>query len=930
MRAFFCRAGAFGVLVGVVLFVGGAAVGAPPPKGTLAPVTSAGTGPSFVPGQLVVRFEQGATAAEVSQALGGAGATKLRDLPLPGVQLLKVSGKTVEQAAAAMAKNPRVRYAEPNWLYEPQAIPNDPQYGSLWGLTKISAPAAWDQTTGSASIVVADVDTGITLTHPDLAPNLYTNSAETAGDGIDNDSNGFVDDVHGWDFVGHDNVASDTQGHGSHTAGTIGAVGNNGVGVAGVNWTTRIMPLRVCGATGCSNADVTSAFAYAGANGAKVANASLGGGGFSQAMSDAVAAHPNTLYVISAGNGGDDGVGDNNDTTPTYPCSMAPANIICVAATDPSDALASFSNYGATSVDLSAPGTGVVSTFPAWSDVTTDGFEAATGWTASGSPNTWARTTEAVPSGYGSYSATDSPGANYVNSATNYFTRDATYDLSARSGCRAQYLMRLQTEYQYDYFKIDTSPDGSTWTNRQQWTGETPNYSLGYWYSYSTELSALDGAAAARIRMGLTSDSSIVYDGAHIDGFTVQCLAAGGGYATLQGTSMAAPHVTGVAALVWAKYPTASAADVKAAILQGVDPVAGLSGKVVSGGRLNALGALNRICNGKLVTIIGTPGADTLNGTAGADVIAGLGGEDTINGGGGNDTICGGAGNDSLRGGAGADSLNGDDGADTLDYSAAPSAIGANMETHTAWGGEGSDSFTGMENLTGSGFADTVVADAGPNVLSGGDGNDTLRGGAGNDTLAGGNGFDIVDYNGAGGSVIATLAGSATGGAGSDSLSGFESIVGSPFADTITGDGLANTLVGGAGNDTIWAGGGNDHLRGGPGADALHGEVGIDALDYATSPTAVTVSLLAGTASGGGGADTFDGMEYIFGSPFGDILTGSNEHNRIDGIDGNDQIFGLAGADALFGSAGVDTIDGGLDIDKCVSGEVLTSCETTS
>ena len=215
-------------------------------------------------------------------------------------------------------------------------------------------------TRGSASTVVAVVDSGVAWDHPDLAPNIWSNPDEVAGNGVDDDGNGKVDDVRGWDFVDGDNNPWDYDDHGTHVAGTIAARGNNGVGVTGVAWQASIMPVRALDALGTgSNADIADAFTYAAANGARVVNASLGGAGRSQAMSDAITNNPNTLFVVAAGNDGTD-----NDTTPRYPCNYTAANLICVAATDNTDALASFSNYGASSVDLAAPGVDIDSTRP--------------------------------------------------------------------------------------------------------------------------------------------------------------------------------------------------------------------------------------------------------------------------------------------------------------------------------------------------------------------------------------------------------------------------------------------------------------------------------------------------------------------------------------------------------------------------------------
>jgi subtilisin family serine protease len=267
-------------------------------------------------------------------------------------------------------------------------------FGSLWGLHNtgqavnghaagtddkdIDAPEAWDRNKGSMSTVVAVVDSGVAWDHPDLSPNIWSNADEIAGNGVDDDGNGKIDDVRGWDFVDGDNNPWDYEGHGTHVAGTIAARGNNGVGVTGVAWQASIMALRAADALGfASNATVTDAFTYAAANGARVVNASLGGFAQSQAMSDAIADNPSTLFVVAAGNDERD-----NDATPDYPCNYTAANLICVAATDNKDALASFSNYGVTSVDLAAPGVDIDSARPHETDSFSDGFESGLGnWT---------------------------------------------------------------------------------------------------------------------------------------------------------------------------------------------------------------------------------------------------------------------------------------------------------------------------------------------------------------------------------------------------------------------------------------------------------------------------------------------------------------------------------------------------------------------
>jgi subtilisin family serine protease len=224
---------------------------------------------------------------------------------------------------------------------------------------------------------------------------MWTNPGEVAN-GIDDDGNGKVDDIKGWDFHGNgvteDNDPRDVSAHGTHVAGTMGAKGNNATGVVGVNWNVKIMPVRVLGPMGGTNAMVTSGFAYAAQMGAKVVNASLGGPGFSQSMKNVIdGAASSTLYVVAAGNDG-----SNNESTPQYPCNYTSTNLICVAATTRTDGLAGFSNFGTASVDLGAPGTEILSTWLAYDSKFTDGFETLTGWSSGGAPNIWARTNETV------------------------------------------------------------------------------------------------------------------------------------------------------------------------------------------------------------------------------------------------------------------------------------------------------------------------------------------------------------------------------------------------------------------------------------------------------------------------------------------------------------------------------------------------------
>jgi hypothetical protein len=347
----------------------------------------------------------------------------------------------METILAVLRADPSCEFAEPNYIVYADATPNDPSYGNLWGLhntgqsggtvdADIDAPEAWDATTGSNTVIVGIIDTGIDYNHPDLAGNMWTNPGETAANGIDDDGNGYIDDVYGWDFVNNDNDPMDGHGHGTHVAGTVGAVGDNGTGVTGVAWDCKLVALKNLGddGSGPTSAGV-AAVNYAVAMGIKLTNNSWGGTGFSTALQSAIqsANTAGMLFVAAAGNDATD-----NDVLPHYPCNYTVANVVAVASTDHNDQLSVFSNYGDVSVDLGAPGTSIYSTYP----------------TALGS------------------------------------------------------------------------------------------------------------------------------------------------YAWLQGTSMATPHVTGVAALVWAADPGLTHLEVRDLLLNSVDPIPALTNKCVTGGRLNALSAL--------------------------------------------------------------------------------------------------------------------------------------------------------------------------------------------------------------------------------------------------------------------------------------------------------------------------------------------------
>lgn len=263
-------------------------------------------------------------------------------------------GLSAAQAAERMSADPRVLYAEPDYIAEAALVPNDTHYASQWGLEKINAPAAWDSTTGSAEVIIAVIDSGIDPEHPDLAGKLWTNPGETAN-AIDDDSNGKLNDLHGWNFLGANNDLTDTNGHGTQVTGVIAAASNNGQGIAGVCWGCKIMPLKVMSAGGVANySDIVRAVDYAVEKGADVINISLGGYSASQALKEAIdaAVAANIMVVAGAGN--------DNVATLFYPAAYD--EVLAVAATTQTDQHSSFSNFGGW-VDVSAPGEAIRTTF---------------------------------------------------------------------------------------------------------------------------------------------------------------------------------------------------------------------------------------------------------------------------------------------------------------------------------------------------------------------------------------------------------------------------------------------------------------------------------------------------------------------------------------------------------------------------------------
>lgn len=567
-----------------------------PQAQTPAPATT-----PYAAGELLVKYKtafQGLASDSYSRRWG---ISTLKFLKIQGVHRVKLpDGMTVHTALDLFRQDPQVEFAEPNYYRHIRATPNDTNYSSLWGLPKINAPGGWDVSTDCSSAVVAVIDTGVDYTHPDLAANIWTNTDEIATNGIDDDANGKIDDTRGWDFVYDDNNPMDGNGHGTHVAGIIGAAGNNARGVTGVCWNAKIMILRTFDASGTATvADTIEAMDYARQNGAKVINASYSAPQFSQAEYDAIALlnSAGILFIAAAGNETTD-----NDQTPSYPANYDLPNIIAVAATDSSDRLASYSNFGRSTVDVAAPGSSVYSTYMSeLTALTVQDFESGTaGWTLNapfGRAN----------GGYSNsdWSLADSPAGNYADNI-NASAVAPGFSMAGRSGGYIEFYLGGNILNDGDVLLVETASNlGGPWTAQPVWLYDT----TGEYYFPSGIAGASPGWSYAQVylndlelvpnlyfRFRLSTNASGVADGIYVDDVAVQAITPGSDdYIPASGTSTATPYVSGLAALIWSSNPGLSAAQLKGRILDCVDRVSSLSGTIRTAGRINVNNSIRNI-----------------------------------------------------------------------------------------------------------------------------------------------------------------------------------------------------------------------------------------------------------------------------------------------------------------------------------------------
>jgi thermitase len=560
----------------------------------------------YVPGEVLVKFKSAMStqASEATvRALGGAVQANLNN----NVLHVKLgANQTVAETVAAYRNDPNVEYAQPNYIYHTTAVPTDPQYGQSWALKNsgqtitgtytqpagtpiyptnnpglagndMNIESAWNHITDCSSVVVAVVDSGVNYNQQDLAANMW--------------NGGTTYPNHGYNYTGEGLATDpmDLNGHGTHVAGIIGAAGNNASGTTGVCWKASIMAVRVCNAAGqCSTATVIQGINFAVTNGAKVINMSLGAAGaFDTLYSNAItnAQTSDVVVVVAAGNDA-----KNHTTTVTdYPCDFTQPNLICVAALDQSYALASFSDWGATSVDVGAPGTNILSTWAGTNATLSDSLNA--GWfvnIANWGYGTWldvngvSHTMLADPASW--------PNGTYPANADHHIYKN--FNLSAYNTANLSiYLAGVVNSG--DAFAVAMAPTGGdpfpSVTPLATGAINSPTRFLQFGFNINQCITA-----ACTLGFALQSAaSSAGAMGPAVTFFTIDTLALNTtSYNTENGTSMASPEVAGLATMLRAYNPQYSYADVVAAIKNAGRPTASLAGKTTTGKAVDVMASL--------------------------------------------------------------------------------------------------------------------------------------------------------------------------------------------------------------------------------------------------------------------------------------------------------------------------------------------------
>lgn len=909
-------------------------------------------GEKYVPDTLVVRFERSATPAQRKAARRSVHAKVKRKLALSGAELLTLpKNSSEEKAAKTLSKQDGVSYSEPDGVVHTTLTPNDTEFNKLWALNNtgqnngtadadIDAPEAWDVTTGSSDTVVAVIDTGVDYAHPDLNGNMWTNTDEIAGNDLDDDGNGFTDDHLGWNFSDSPDPENpmDDHFHGTHVAGTIAAEGNNGEGVTGISWDAQIMPVKVLNANGSgSNTSVADGMLYAAENGAKIANLSLGGPAPSQYQQDVIATHPETLYVIAAGNSSN----NNDSVSKFYPCSYPDENIVCTAATDRKDQMAGFSNYGKKNVDLAAPGVDILSAKASVVTSPTGGYDTHSG-TSMAAPHVAGVAsllaseypaadsqqirdalldgTEKKSSLNGKVASNGRLNANNslakLNAAINRDPNSTTVEVSGAGDLRF-----IAANGLADSLAIDEG--SSSFSVIDAGTTIIPGDGC---YSVSSSYARCFKGEVVRLnlRTGDGNDQISMYTDvpARIDAGSGDDVVFGGGADDTLIAGDGADEMSGQGGQDTIDYSSRT---------QSVSVTFdGVANDGVSGEQDNLASNIE--------SVIGGAGNDTLNSLGVATTLDGRAGDDTLIGGSGADTLIGGAGADTIDGAGGDDRIpigikdgndtyNGGDGIDTIDGSfAGDDALTISLDDLANDGSgevaEQDNAHSDIENVFGGDGFDYLVGSAGDNVISGGGRIDTVSGGPGgtDELIGGGSMMDVADYSSRTDDLNLSIDNVANDGAPGENdniHSDIESIRSGSGDDVLTGDDGADDELWVSLNGFHWEN--SETLDGGLGADVFNGGSGTDVVSYESRNDSVTASIDGQSNDGapGEGDMISADIEGIAGGHGNDTISGSDSADTLSGgHGGDDTINGLGGDDEIDGGLGSDTVSGGDGNDK--------------
>ena len=582
-------------------------------------------GKNYVEGEVLVKYKRNRINLETFSGRATADSfsriksmEKKEDLKKINVSVLKIKDeKTVEEKIAELKNDPNVEYIQPNFQYYPLSIDtNDTYKDLLWGLENMQAPEAWAISEGSDDIIVAVIDSGVAYNHPDLVDNMWDGSSCV---GFDKDGNPLSGGcLHGYDYGDGDlDPLPTVSSHGTHIAGTIASAKNNGKGVIGVAPDVKIMAIK----SSLTTDKIVKGIDFAKENGAKIINASWGGASSDQVLNDAISNFPG-LFIAAAGNGknyGDPNIGDDHGESGVslYPCDHDSDNIICVAATDQNDELAEWSDYGTISVDVGAPGVGIYSTV-AETVMFSENFETViegynTGQLIPGglTTNWWGvghdGSSKAIYTDYLTYSS----GLPYAWNANTYIEKPFDLSDTSISGASLSFTIWCDTPSSptYDDYVYTTYYSNGSWyvseiyDEDKIWIDEgtawTDNGYLGYYKTYTENISDYL-SADFRFSFSWITDSSIDNNlGCTVDNIKITKYTDGSdeqyAYGFMEGTSMATPHVAGLAGLIWGYKPELTYSEVKDVILSTGDDLTSLAGKTVTGKRINAFNALNSI-----------------------------------------------------------------------------------------------------------------------------------------------------------------------------------------------------------------------------------------------------------------------------------------------------------------------------------------------